>query len=400
MTEVEERRHAGARAAAEIACIGAGVALLAGAWLADAGWFDQHFFPDMFTHRPKQMALLAAGRIFAALLGVALLAVVRPYAARLLSRVGAGRAAIGAAPIVLAILMAVGVSELVMRTAPFRAAQEAPAGWEPLRRRDPVLGWVFVPNHSALGRVVGGRRVLYAFDAGGRRVRRSGDQVDPARPAVLFVGESIILGHGLSYDESLPGQVERRLGVQSADLAVEAYAIDQGFARLRLEMPKFRRPVAVVSLFMPGLMARVLDDDRPHLDAGLVTRPETPHWRLATMAKRLVPYRSRREMDRGVAMTRRIFLATDQLARAHGAVSLLLVPQLGPETPAERALRHRVLDGSGLAYVVVPLDPAWRIPGNKHPDARGAQAMAAAVAERLGDAARRAGASPRSLENL
>lgn len=47
-------------------------------------------------------------------------------------------------------------------------------------------------------------------------------------------------------------------------------------------------------------------------------------------------------------------------------------------------LRRCVLDDAGLAYLRVPLDPAWRIKGDLHPDARAAKVLANAVAARLG----------------
>jgi len=50
-------------------------------------------------------------------------------------------------------------------------------------------------------------------------------------------------------------------------------------------------------------------------------------------------------------------------------------------------LRRRILDEAGLPYLRVRLDPAWHLPGDAHPDARAAQAIAAAVAARLSDAA-------------
>jgi hypothetical protein len=63
---------------------------------------------------------------------------------------------------------------------------------------------------------------------------------------------------------------------------------------------------------------------------------------------------------------------------------VIVVPQFAPETPAERDLRRRILDDSGLPVVRVELDASWRIAGDGHPDARAARAMAIAVSERLG----------------
>jgi len=59
------------------------------------------------------------------------------------------------------------------------------------------------------------------------------------------------------------------------------------------------------------------------------------------------------------------------------------VPQFGEATAVEEALQYRILDEAGLPYVRVRLDPTWHLPGDAHPDARGAQAIAAAVVARL-----------------
>ena len=65
------------------------------------------------------------------------------------------------------------------------------------------------------------------------------------------------------------------------------------------------------------------------------------------------------------------------------AEPLILVPQFGEEEPRERMLRRRILDQPQLPYVLVELDPSWRIPGDGHPDPRAAHAMAVALAGRI-----------------
>jgi len=71
------------------------------------------------------------------------------------------------------------------------------------------------------------------------------------------------------------------------------------------------------------------------------------------------------------------------LARARGAVPLIVVPQFIPEAPEEREIRSRVLDEAGLPYVWVQLDASWHVPNDGHPDARGAHAIAVAIANQL-----------------
>ena len=71
------------------------------------------------------------------------------------------------------------------------------------------------------------------------------------------------------------------------------------------------------------------------------------------------------------------------LARARGATPLIVVPQFNREDDAERTLRRRILDDAGLPYVFVEFDEGWRLPGDLHPNARAADAIASAVTLRL-----------------
>jgi hypothetical protein len=82
-------------------------------------------------------------------------------------------------------------------------------------------------------------------------------------------------------------------------------------------------------------------------------------------------------------MTRQVLGATVNLARARGATPLIVVPQFGVEAQAERALRRRILDETGLPYVWIEIDEGWRLSGDLHPNPRAARAIATAVAARL-----------------
>jgi hypothetical protein len=135
---------------------------------------------------------------------------------------------------------------------------------------------------------------------------------------------------------------------------------------------------------MVALFGRNLDDARPHLGPGLVWLPAEEHGRLASLATLLVPYRTDETVDRGVTVTREVLGATVNLARARGATPLVVVPHFGVEEQAEQALRRRILDETGLRYLWVEIDAAWRLPWDRHPNARAAHTIAAAVAARLG----------------
>src|SRR5205814_6418488 len=88
-------------------------------------------------------------------------------------------------------------------------------------------------------------------------------------------------------------------------------------------------------------------------------------------------------IERGISVTREVLRSTIDLARACGAVPIIVVPQFTPEEPEEREIRSRVLDEAGLPYVWVELDDSWRAPHDGHPDARAAYAIAVAISNQL-----------------
>ena len=127
-----------------------------------------------------------------------------------------------------------------------------------------------------------------------------------------------MFGEGLTWEESVPAQVGAMMGMQSANLAVHGFGSDQAYLRLAAELPRFRQPVAVVSLFMTALFGRNLDDDRPHLGPGLVWLPGGTARAAASLAqlRRALPQRD--TVERGVTVTREVFRATVELARRAG----------------------------------------------------------------------------------
>ena len=80
---------------------------------------------------------------------------------------------------------------------------------------------------------IGSRGVDYAFDPAGYRVRRVDEPVDPDRPTIVFVGESVMFGEGLAWEESVPAQVGAMMRMQSANLAVHGFGTDQAYCGSR-----------------------------------------------------------------------------------------------------------------------------------------------------------------------
>lgn len=346
----------------------------------DRAWLERHILPEFFQPRDEQLAILNGVRAGLVVAALVLLWPVRPWLVRWAGKRTSGQMATDVLPTLLAVVLALAAAEGLLRVLPWYAVHELPAQREPQRRRDPVLGWTYLPDRAATDRM-GGRTIAYAFDAAGHRVPRRGDAVDYAQPSVLFLGESIVAGHGLDWEETIPARVGSRLGLQPAVLAVGGYATDQMYLRFRQEWPRYREPRAVVILFMPRLLHRNLDRDRPHLTPGLAWRPASDAPRLRQLWERLVPYRTDREVDDAVRMTHAALAAMVADARARGAEPLILVPQLDQETPEEAAIRRRVL--ANLPFVHVDVDPAYHLPNNRHPDARGAARLADAVAADL-----------------
>jgi hypothetical protein len=83
-----------------------------------------------------------------------------------------------------------------------------------------------------------------------------------------------------------------------------------------------------------------------------------------------------------VAVTKAVLRATVDLAQSRGAVALVVIPQFGPEDPTEQALRRRVI-ADDVPCVLVTLNADWRLPWDRHPNARAAHVIAGAIAARL-----------------
>jgi hypothetical protein len=362
----------------EAALAGLGIALILAPLVATQGWWDRHFMPIFAIARSTLVAAEMTVRGIIGLAGVALVLVLRRPIAAVMSRATSG----DALRIILAIVLALGCAELLLRAHPPYPHDADPLQLEPQRRADPLLGWVFVPARSVVAKEAG-RPVSYSFDNAGYRVSAPEAAVDVEQPTLLFTGESIVAGYGLAWQETIPARVGALLGIQSANLAVSDYSNDQSFLRLAAELPRFRDPVAVVTLFMPSLFDRNLLVNRPQLAAGQISQPAVQSWRLAALLRWLVPYRSTAAVEQGVTRTQASLRALVDLARARRAEPLIVVPQFGAESATDEMLRRRILDDAGLPYVAVKLDPSWHLPGDMHPDARGAQAIAIAVAARL-----------------
>lgn len=352
-----------------------GVTIVVAAIAATQGWLDRHFLPSFFVPRIWYVRIESAVRLLLVLAGVGLVA------AR--SRIAQALAGTPAATmrIVVAAALAIVAGELAVRFIQLRPTEWLVSDEEPRRQEDSQLGWVLAPARVGRSRI-GGRTIEYAIDPAGYRVRALEKPVDPQQPAIVFAGESVMFGEGLTWDESIPAQTGATVGAQAANIAVHGYSTDQIYLRLARELPRFRQPIAIVAIFMTELFGRNLDDDRPHLAPGLVWQPAEHTSRLLALTGMLVPFRRDETVIRGVAMSREVLRAIVHVGLDRHAMPLVVVPQFGPEDAAQRALRERVI-ADDVPSLLVPLDPGWRLPWDRHPNARAAHVIAAAIATAL-----------------
>lgn len=351
---------------------GGGLLLIAQAVRMNRPWAARHLLPDILLPSNWLLAIVQAERLCLVAIACALL-----WAARLIAT-GRGDKAWRGIVIGMAALLALPASEGALQLISGRYDRLWEPDDQPLRRADPWIGWTYQPSRNAADPEFAARP-FYAIDSHGYRVAASGRQIDFNAPSILFVGESIMFGKGVNWRDTLAGRMEALSGIQSANLAVNAYSVGQAYLHLARELPKFRQPRLVVILFSPSLMIRDLDRNRPWIDSAGRWHPAAPAWALGHLGRALLPYHSPAAIAEAIASDRRLLRADVAMARARGARPLIVVPFYQPERPAERALRQRVLDGVSLPYLLIPLDPAWRLPRDSHPDRLGHAAMARAL---------------------
>src|SRR3954451_1212401 len=137
-----------AAAGTQLLAATAGLVILYAAWRMDQGWADRHFLPAWAYPWETQLKILLGLRIVVAGAGLAMLLLIRPWAARA-AAAGRGRQALASAvTAIVAVALAFVAVEIVLHTRTWQSAQERWDSQEPLRTRDADYGWAFVPNHA------------------------------------------------------------------------------------------------------------------------------------------------------------------------------------------------------------------------------------------------------------
>src|SRR6266571_2665099 len=176
----QRRESFWARVIAETAVASVGIALLSCALIANQRFLDRHFVPSFFLPRHWYVLIQTSSRLAMAVLGTWLALVARGRAGRFAARTPGG-----VLRIVIAVVLALGVSEIVLSRVHLRPAEWLSAKDEPRRQPDPQLGWTWVPARTG-HKNIGGRVIDYAIDPAGYRVSSMHEPVDPNRPTILF----------------------------------------------------------------------------------------------------------------------------------------------------------------------------------------------------------------------
>jgi hypothetical protein len=228
-----------------------------------------------------------------------------------------------------------------------------------------------------------GRRIRFRTDAEGRRT--SGAPIDPSLPSLVFTGESAVAGIGLQWEEGFPAILGMRLRSQVVNLASPGYRIDQSWLRLEAELPKLGHPVAVVALFMPGLIGRSFANQaHPPARASAAGDVELLPIEAPGLLQRSGLYRlwkhlywSDAAIDEGMRSVAAVMRRMDASAHARGAPCIFAVTGSTPPW-----MLREIFDASGLEYVVVDVPREELLP-DSHPGPRANERIADALEPHL-----------------
>lgn len=378
-------RHLRTRIAVELLVALVGLAILFWAWRADLRWCEKHLLMWYWAFDGTQVAIAHRWRVAGVILGLFVLLVVRPLAGRWAVKQTPSEAAGSAFRIGLAVVMSVVASEVALRILKLPKGEstgnliQVRIGEKDLRH-----GWLYRPSQSTVIES-GGRSIEYAIDADRNRAPSVGWTPDLSRPTLLFVGESVTVGHGLTWDETYPAVVGKALDLQVVNLAVHGYGADQAFLRLVDELPKYQHPVAVVSFFIPAVIERLSRYDHPHIvfdgiePRVVQTDGMWDQLRIFQLGRLMVEYHT----DEAFDLCAQIFRETARRANERGAKALFVAPAIGYAPPrGDRYLLDGLFKDQGLAYVdaEIGFEPQ---PGDWHPNAHATHVLADAVVAAL-----------------
>jgi hypothetical protein len=351
-----------------------GLGLVVWALRADDVWFQVHTMSCHCVVEEGSLPKAHAARWGAALLGVVLIVFVRPRLVRRFAGRSLGSLLGSSFRIAAAVVLALVVTEVVLRARGVRPPPESP-------RRD-----VDLPASAEKDHMIAGRTVHYATNSHGFRARTPNEVPDLTAPTIIFIGESIAFGYGLDYDETIPALVGKHTGIQTVNLAVSGSGTDETLVRLRARLPQFSRPIAVVSFVVYNWLDRNVAGDRSRLAlrGGVLEElgPLSPSLRsspLRAILRTLIPYHD----DEAVVLTRALMREIADVARARGASPLFVLTPRGTRCltsdPGGPWIAKRLVESQPFPSIDVDIDDSLALGKDIHPGPRGAEEYAARI---------------------
>jgi hypothetical protein len=363
------------------------VLLLTWVWRADRHWFEVHTSQLFCFEKPVQIALVPYKRALGAILALVILLVLRPLAKRATRGRSDRDVALATGRICLAVALALVTCEIVLRIVRHPVPPKPYYG--PMLEDDATCLFRPVRSHVTEYKI-GEKEVRIAIDQNGYRVRGLDDLVDFSKPTVVFTGESIAEGFGLTYDETCATIVGSTLGVQVANVSVMGYGSDGAYLRLSEELPRFSKPIATVTLIPHVMIERNTFADRPHVvlsETGKrwVEPAREPKGYLGSPLLDLLHrlYQSDEALQRARAFIR----ASARESRERGAFPLFVLtnwekPCLPDETGAP-SIQRTLFGGLDVDFIRVDLGADTFDPTIDHPNAVAHEKLAAAIVRAL-----------------
>lgn len=272
---------------------------------------------------------------------------------------------------------------------------------------DSAIGWSYMPNTSPLAKLYPEKRLYRVhFDRFGARVPSKGAQSDTTLSSVIFVGGSITMGHGVTYNASFVGQLDSMPGFpfQAVNLGVEGQGTDQAYIQLQRYFPRFPVKAVVYSFLcdhirrnavhdrrfvqpkarLPGTKPKfVLKDGALHLAHRPQPTAEYPYSRLGAY---LTLLRLRHGPPIKPGVTRAVVEAMRDYVEANGAVFLVVHWGQGRWTEQCDSTFFETMDVNlvNTERLVAPEWREWKT-GDGHPDARAHRTVARLVLAKFRD---------------
>ena len=278
-----------------------------------------------------------------------------------------------------------------------------------LAQFDPELGWVYIPETTAVQEFGDPKRsITMNFDGIGARAHAADRILDPSLPTVLLVGGSFIMGHGVPYEESAAGFLAATLTgrFQVINLGVQGYGTDQAFLMLKRHIGKFNVRAVVYAFFWEHV-GRNANDDRRLLYRHARFAGTKPMFALADADTLVLKKRAQRYEDLwysrvwallrmayvesnpppALELTKRLVLAMKAEVESSGAAFIVVDWDQECVDPEYGDL---ILDSLDLNLIDTEDNPpsgwcSWIVPGDGHPAAVAHAHVAALIRAKLLD---------------